>query len=104
MQLAHFVSLPTFPYIHFLTYERYKRDKEEGWVFLREKYPNFLLYPLLYLSYLMLEGAKVTIIDTVPKRVVSIIWVEAEANGPSHDLITYVALSVAVSFPKFPCE
>jgi NAD(P)-dependent dehydrogenase (short-subunit alcohol dehydrogenase family) len=34
------------------------------------------------------EGAKVIIIDTVPKRVVSIICVEADANGPSQDLIT----------------
>ena len=23
-------------------YERYKRDKEEGWVFFSQKYPNFL--------------------------------------------------------------
>ena len=40
---------------HCLPFERYKRDKEELWVFLREKYPKFLLYPLLYLSFQALE-------------------------------------------------
>jgi hypothetical protein len=47
-------------------YERYKRGKEELWVFLREKYPKFLLYPLLYLSYVVRGAWHKT--DAAPPR------------------------------------